>query len=268
MAGVAKKLEELQSRTEAALVAYVMVGHPNIGASKAAIRGAVRGGADIVELGYPFSDPLADGPVIQNAATVSLGRGMTIESYIAIVKSVRKTVDVPLITMTYSNIFERHGYDKLISKLGKAGINGVILPDMPVDESARYVAAARKHSVETVFLASPNTGSARLRRIAAASSGFVYLVGVYGTTGQKSKVAPYTLEAIRAARRTLGKKTAVGVGFGISTRQDVAKCVGAGADAVIVGSPIVRIAAVTPVSRIENKVAAYVASLKRATLRC
>lgn len=264
MAGVARRIEECRKRGESALVAYVMAGHPSISATRAAVRGAVRGGADIVELGYPFSDPLADGPVIQDAATVSIKKGMTMGAYALLAESVRRFSDVPLVSMTYSNIFERHGYDALISRLSKAGIDGLILADMPIDESARYVAAARKAGTDTVFLASPNTEPARLRRIAAASSGFVYLAGVYGTTGQRRGVAAYTLEAIRAAKRAV-KKTPVGVGFGISTPRDVSACVRAGADAVIVGSPIVRITADTPPERVEKKVASYVAGLKRAT---
>ncbi len=266
MAGVAEKLEECRAGGRSGLATYVMAGHPNVSATKAAVRGMVRGGADIIELGYPFSDPLADGPVIHNSATVAIKGGMTIKSYIEIVKFARRITDVPLITMTYSNIFERHTYDALISRLVNAGIDGIIIADMPVDESASYVSSARRLRAETVFLASPNTSRARLGRIAAASSGFVYLVGVYGTTGQRKKVAPYTLEAIRAAKRTI-KDTAVGVGFGISTPQDVAMCVRAGADAVIVGSPIVRIAAESPPGRIEARVASYVAGLRRATQR-
>lgn len=264
MVGVAKRIKDCQSRGESALVAYVMAGHPNITASKAAIRGVVRGGADIIELGYPFSDPLADGPVIQNAATVSINRGMTIRSYTELVKFARKITDVPLVSMTYSNIFEHHGYDTLISKLVRAGIDGIILADMPVDESTCYRKAARKMCADTIFLASPNTSSVRLCRIAGVSTGFVYLVGVYGTTGKRRKVAPYTLDAIRAAKRTV-KKIPVGVGFGISTPQDVSACTRAGADAVIVGSSIVSIIGQTPIKNIENKVASYIAQLKRAT---
>ena len=265
MAGIAARLEELAGSGEAALVAYVMAGHPGLRASEAAVRGAVRGGADIVEIGYPFSDPLADGPVIQAAATSSLARGTDMKSYLGAVRAVRRSAGVPLVSMTYSNIFERHGYARLIARLRSAGIDGIILPDMPVDESSRYVAAARRAGVETVFLASPNTAAPRLRRIAAASSGFVYLVGVYGTTGARRGVAGYTLRAIRSAKRTI-PGTKVGVGFGISTPEDVAACVRAGADAVIVGSPIVRIASEAVPARVESRVASYVARLKRATI--
>lgn len=264
MASVAEKISECKKRSEAALAIYLMAGHPNASATKAAIRGAVRGGADIIELGYPFSDPLADGPVIQEAATISIKAGMKIDSYMRIVKFAKSVTNVPLVSMTYSNIFERHGYEKLVSKLARTGIDGIILADMPVDESADYIRTVKKHGAETIFLASPNTSKARLTRIASASTGFVYLVGVYGTTGQRRHVERYTLDAIRTAKR-LVKNTPIGVGFGISTPQDVRACVRAGADAVIVGSPIVRIAGNTPQSQIEKKVATYVSSLKRAT---
>ncbi len=265
MGRLADRLEELRGAGEAALVAYVMAGHPSARASAAAVRGAVRGGADVIELGYPFSDPLADGPAIQEAATVSLSGGMTMGTYLETISATRRRTDVPLVSMTYANIFERHGVRRLAARMARAGIDAVILPDMPVDESSAYVAASRAAGLDTVFLASPNTSPARMARIAAASSGFMYLVAVYGTTGHVGRgVAAYTLRAIRAARR-VSQGTTLGVGFGISAPRDVRECVRAGADAVVVGSPIVRMAASVPQSKIEGEVAAYVAGLKRAT---
>ena len=266
MGSVSERIRDLGRRGEAALVAYVMAGHPNAAVSRQAVRGIVRGGADIIELGYPFSDSLADGPVIQGAATVSLERGMTMRMYVEAVASAQKITDVPLISMTYSNIFERHGYDALIARLCGAGINGIVLPDMPVDESTRYTNAARRAGAETIFLASPNTEPERLTRIVGASSGFVYLVGVYGTTGKRRGVAPYTIRAIRTTKRR-AHGIPVGVGFGISTPQDVQKCVRAGADAVVVGSPIVEMVAKTPAAEVESRVASYVSRMKRATVR-
>ena len=265
MGRLADRLAALREGREAALVAYVMAGHPSARASAAAIRAAIRGGADVIEVGYPFSDPLADGPAIQAAAAASLSAGMDMRSYLALVSSIRRGTDVPLVSMTYANIFERHGGARLASRMARAGIDAVILPDMPVDESSAHVEASRAAGLDTVFLASPNTSPARLRRIAAASSGFMYLVAVYGTTGQVGRgVAPYTLRAIRAARR-VSHGTSVGVGFGISTPRDVRECVRAGADAVVVGSPIVRLAAEAPRSGIARRIAPYVAGLKRAT---
>lgn len=266
MGRVADRLAELRARGEAALVAYVMAGHPTRAGSMAAVRGAVRGGADIVELGFPFSDPLADGPAIQGAAATSLSGGMDMAAYLGMAASLGRSTRVPLAMMTYANVFERHGTERLAARMARAGIGAAILPDLPVDESSAHVAAMRGAGIDTVFLASPNTEPARMRRIAAASTGFAYLVAVYGTTGRTGRgVAPYTVRAIRAARRA-ARGVPVGVGFGISGPGDVRECVAAGADAVIVGSPIVRLAAASPRARIEPDVARYVASLKRATL--
>lgn len=265
MGRVADRLAELRARGEAALVAYVMAGHPTREGSAAAVRGAVRGGADIVELGFPFSDPLADGPAIQAAAEASLSGGMDMAAYLKMASSLSRSTRVPLAMMTYANIFERHGSARLAARMARAGIGAAILPDLPVDESSAHVSAMREAGIDTVFLASPNTGPARMRRIARASTGFAYLVAVYGTTGRTGRgVAPYTLRAIRAARRA-AQGVPVGVGFGISGPRDVRECVAAGADAVIVGSPIVRLAAAAPRARIGDDVARYVASLKRAT---
>lgn len=265
MGRVADRLAALRGRGEAALVAYVMAGHPTRAGSAAAVRGAVRGGADIVELGFPFSDPLADGPAIQAAAQASLSGGMDMAAYLRMAASLARPTGVPLAMMTYANIFERHGAARLAARMARAGISAAILPDLPVDESSAHAAAMRGAGIDTVFLASPNTGPGRMRRIAAASTGFAYLVAVYGTTGQAGRgVAPHTTRAIRALRRA-ARGVPVGVGFGISSPGDVRECVAAGADAVVVGSPIVRLAGAVPRARIEADVARYVASLKRAT---
>lgn len=224
----------LRGRGERALVCYMMAGAPR--ATERAARALLRGGADMLELGFPFSDPLADGPVIQGAAEASLRAGTRAAGFFRTVERIRGGTDAPLVLMTYANVLHRRGYARFVARAAEAGIDGIVVPDMPPEE-LEYRRAARGR-LDTVFLAAPNTGPARMARIAAASSGFVYVVAAYGTTGGRSGVASHASAALRRARAST--RLPVGVGFGISGPRDVEACVRAGADAVIVGSALIR----------------------------
>jgi len=264
MTRIKEKFAELESRKEKALIAYIMAGFPNEKATITTIRGLVKGGADIIELGFPFSDPLADGPVIQNASTVSLEKGTKIAKFLSLVKKIRKETDIPLVLMTYTNILYHKGYSKFISEAKKAGIDGFILPDMSVEESKEYLKAA-KNNADTIFLISPNTNKTRVQKITKASSGFLYLVAVFGTTGVKTGIKKYTLDAIKQVKKQTKGKIPIGVGFGISTPEDVKKYIKAGADAVIVGSAYLKLIEKTPQNKLESKITAFTKSLKKQT---
>ena len=264
MTRIKEKFAELESRKEKALIAYIMAGFPNEKATIATIRGLVKGGTDIIELGFPFSDPLADGPVIQNASTVSLEKGTKITKFFSLVKKIRKETDIPLVLMTYTNILYHKGYSKFISEAKKAGIDGFILPDMSVEESKEYLKAA-KNNADTIFLISPNTNKTRVQKITKASSGFLYLVAVFGTTGVKTGIKKYTLDAIKQVKKQTKGKIPIGVGFGISTPEDVKKYIKAGADAVIVGSAYLKLIEKTPQSKLESKITSFTRSLKKQT---
>ncbi len=229
------------SRTkEGALICYIVAGYPNVKTTGEVIDALVAGGADIIELGIPFSDPIADGPTIQQASHAALEKGVTPEKALALAKAVRKKhPDLPLLVMTYSNIFVRAGWDNFISRCKAAGIDGFILPDMPVEEASEYLPKAREHGMATVFLASPNTSDERLQKIIENSSGFMYLVSVYGTTGARRAFEDYTKSAVQRTRQAAAGKIPVGVGFGISTPAHARFMMQAGADAIIVGSAIV-----------------------------
>ena len=264
MTRIKEKFAELESRKEKALIAYIMAGVPNEKATIATIRGLVKGGADIIELGFPFSDPLADGPVIQNASTISLEKGTKITKFFSLVKKIRKETDIPLVLMTYTNILYHKGYSKFISEAKKAGIDGFILPDMSVEESKEYLKAA-KNNADTIFLISPNTNKTRVQKITKASSGFLYLVAVFGTTGVKTGIKKYTLDAIKQVKKQTKGKIPIGVGFGISTPEDVKKYIKAGADAVIVGSAYLKLIEKTPQNKLESKITSFTKSLKKQT---
>ena len=265
MSRIKEKFEELEKRNEKALISYIMLGFPNEKATMSTIRGLVKGGADIIELGFPFSDPLADGPVIQNASTISLEKGTNISKFFNIVKKIRKETDIPLVLMTYTNILHHMGYQKFIKNAKKVGIDGFILPDMSIEESKDYLKAAKNNS-DTIFLISPNTSKTRIEKIAKASTGFLYLVAVFGTTGVKTSIKNYTLKAIKNVKKQTKSKIPIGIGFGVSTPEDVKKYIKAGADAVIVGSAYLKLIERTKQQDLESKITSFTKSLKKQTI--
>jgi tryptophan synthase alpha chain len=265
MSRIKEKFEELERKNEKALISYIMLGFPNEKATMSTVRGLVKGGADIIELGFPFSDPLADGPVIQNASTVSLGKGTNISKFFNIVKKIRKETEIPLVLMTYTNILHRMGYQKFIRDAKKAGIDGFILPDMSIGESKDYLQAA-KNNADTIFLISPNTTKSRIEKIAKASTGFLYLVAVFGTTGVKTGIKNYTLKAIKNVKKQTKGKIPIGIGFGVSTPEDVKKYIKAGADAVIVGSAYLKLIEKTKQAKLESTIALFTKKLKNQTI--
>jgi len=265
MSRIKEKFEELEKRNEKALISYIMLGFPNEKATMSTIRGLVKGGADIIELGFPFSDPLADGPVIQNASTISLEKGTNVSKFFNIVKKIRKETDIPLVLMTYTNILHHMGYQKFIKNAKKVGIDGFILPDMSIEESKDYLKAAKNNS-DTIFLISPNTSKTRIEKIAKASTGFLYLVAVFGTTGVKTGIKNYTLKAIKNVKKQTKGKIPIGIGFGVSTPEDVKKYIKAGADAVIVGSAYLKLIERTKQQNLESKITSFTKSLKKQTI--
>ena len=166
--------------------------------------------------------------------------------------------------MTYTNILYKQGYEKFIKNAKNAGIDGLILPDMAIEEAKRYLSAARAQNMDTIFLVSPNTQKNRLKKIAEATSGFLYMVAVFGTTGVQTKIHQYTIDALKSTKRIV-KGVPVGVGFGISTEKDVKKYVSVGADAVIVGSANIKIMENTPKSKLEDKIFLFTKKLKMQT---
>ena len=265
MSRINEKFTELERKNEKALIAYIMMGFPNEKATITTVRGLVKGGADIIELGFPFSDPLADGPVIQNASTVSLEKGTNISKFFNIVKKIRKETDIPLVLMTYTNILYHRGYEKFISEAKSAGIDGFILPDMSIEESKEYTKFA-KNKADTIFLISPNTSKTRIKKISQISTGFLYLVAVFGTTGVKTGIKNYTLKAIKNVKKQTKGKIPIGIGFGVSTPEDVKKYIKAGADAVIVGSAYLKLIERTKQQDLESKITLFTKSLKKQTI--
>jgi len=266
MSKIKNKFLELKSKNQKALIAYVVAGYPNEHDTLSAIRGLVKGGADIIELGLPFSDPLADGPVIQNASYIALQKGINLSKFLNLVKKIRKETDLPLVLMTYTNLLYKQGYDKFIALAKKAGIDGFILPDMAIEEADEYLKAIRKNKVDSIFLISPNTSPERIKKIVSASSGFLYLVSVFGTTGKQQKIQRYTIDAIKNTKRLVNGKIPIGVGFGVSNPQQAKFFIQKGADAVIVGSAFLRLIERSSPKKIESEITKFTQSLKVATI--
>ena len=265
MSRIKEKFNQLKLNKEAALISYIMVGYPSEKITLSAVRGLIEGGSDIIELGFPFSDPIADGPKIQRASTESLENGTTIDNFFSIVKKIRKESDIPLVLMTYTNILYNQTYRKFISRAKEAGIDGLILPDMAIEESDEYVKAAKKNDMDTIFLVSPNTENNRLKKIIKSTSGFLYMVAVFGTTGVQTKIHKYTIDALKNTKRAANGKIPVGVGFGVSTEKDVQKYVSYGANAVIVGSANIKIMENTPADKIHSRIEVFTKRLKKET---
>ncbi len=237
---ISEKFNQLAKRGESALICYIVAGYPDIVTSKQVVDALVEGGADMIEVGIPFSDPIADGPTIQAASNIALKNGMTPEKALNLVRAVRKKhPTLPMLAMTYSNILVRAGIQKFMCISKQSGLDGFILPDLPVEEADTYTAIASKLNLATVFLVSPNTPDTRLRKIVTNTSGFLYLVSVYGITGARNSFQQYTLDTIREVKQIAGAKVPLAVGFGISRPSHAKTIISAGAEAIIVGSAIV-----------------------------
>ncbi len=236
------KFNELKNKNQKALICYVVAGYPDIKTSEHLITSLINGGADIIEIGIPFSDPIADGSTIQDAIQSSLISGTTPDMCLELASRIRKTFpNIPLIIMTYSNILYRKGYMQFAEKAKENGIDGLIIPDIPIEESKEYLNTVQNTGLSTIFLVSPNTSEKRLKMISRICTGFLYVISVYGTTGERKGFDKYTIESIKRVKKvTVADEIPLAVGFGISTPQHVKYMVDAGADAVIIGSAIIK----------------------------
>ena len=264
---IEKKFYQLKARKEKGLICYIMGGYPNPITCEKVISAIIEGGADIIEIGIPFSDPIADGPVIQEAAFKALKKGVTPQICLNLIKKTRKRYpELPIVIMTYSNILEKNGFRKFMEMAKEAGTDGFILPDMTIDESEKYLQYSKDLGLASIFLVAPNTSNLRIKNTLTVSTGFVYVVSVYGTTGMRNSFNKTTLTAIKNIKK-LGSKKNISVGFGISTPQHVKLMSNNGADAVIVGSAIVKMIDGNKgdsVIQLQNNLRNYVKSLKAA----
>jgi tryptophan synthase alpha chain len=231
------KFTELRAARKKAFIAFITAGDPSLPQTVELVLALEKAGADIIELGVPFSDPLADGPTIQNASFRALRKGTTLPKILAAVKKIRQSSDIPLALMTYYNPVFHFGEPRFVRAAKAAGVDGLIIPDLPVEEAGELRRAALDHDLSTVFFLAPTTAKARMPLIVRASTGFIYFLSVTGVTGARTAVPADLKQNIRLARRYTNKP--ICVGFGISTPQQVRSVAGI-ADGVIVGSAIVK----------------------------
>jgi tryptophan synthase alpha chain len=230
--------EAFETRTKSLLMTFTVAGDPDFETSLEIIKALENGGADIIELGLPFSDPVADGPVIQQADQRALASGMNTDRFFDLVREVRKSSDIPLVVLTYTNLILQRDINTFYTDAANAGIDAVVVADLPYEEAGPYITAAETAGVAPVMMVSTTTSPERLSKILTVKSGFIYLVAALGVTGMRQKTDPVAQKLLA----DLKNRTDIPIapGFGISDREQVREWTDAGADAVIVGSALVR----------------------------
>ncbi len=253
---ITEKFKELREKNGKAFIPYIMAGDPDIKRTRELIRILEDCGADIIELGVPFSDPLADGPTIQKAAQRALDEGVTLKKVIELVAELRDGTQIPIILMTYYNPIFKYGEERFVLDACAAGVDGIIVPDLPPDEAGNLIKYAKKSGLDTIFLLAPTSTENRIRKVAGASTGFIYYVPITGITGSKLALDSSLAEHIARIRSVTVKPVAVG--FGISTPEEAA-AISQFADGVIVGSAIVKRVEVS-----DEEMKTYLMSLRNA----
>jgi len=233
---ISRLFERLRASGRAGLIGYLTAGDPSPDATPDLVAALERGGCDLIELGVPFSDPIADGPVIQRASERALRAGTTLRGVLEIARKIRERSEIPLLLFTYLNPILRYGLDALGRDAAAAGIDGALITDLSVEEAGPYVDAMRQHGLDTVFLAAPTSTRRRLELVAKYSTGFIYLVSRTGVTGERATVSESVAPLVELMRVITDLPLAVG--FGISKPEQV-RAVASVADAVVVGSAIV-----------------------------
>lgn len=233
---IEKKFKELRKSNQKAFIAFVTAGYPSLSITEKLVKEFERSGVDIIELGVPFSDPMADGPIIQEASCEALKKNIRLIDILSSVKKLRKSVNIPIILMTYYNPIFALGDDKFIKIAVDSGVDGVIVPDLPADEGKDFIRKANKSGLNNICLISPTTSPKRVKLISVLARGFIYYVSLAGVTGIRKSLASNLKQNIKTIKRYTDKP--VCVGFGVSSRKQV-KDIGEIADGVIVGSAIV-----------------------------
>jgi len=233
---IAARFRDLRAKNAKGLIVYLTAGDPHLDATGELLLALEQAGADVIELGVPFSDPLADGPVIQRASERALRSGTTLRKILERFPSWRQSLHTPILLFSYFNPLLQYGLENFAARAAEAGVDGALVVDLTAEEAENYVQAMRAQNLDTVFLASPTSTDARLKRAADLSTGFLYLISRAGVTGERSEIASSVRPLAERARRLTSLPLAIG--FGISTAAQVRE-VQAHADAAVVGSAVV-----------------------------
>ncbi|MDD9872663.1 MAG: tryptophan synthase subunit alpha [Deltaproteobacteria bacterium] len=260
MSRLAARFAQLRARGERALLPFLTAGDPSLEATPELVLAAAAAGADAIEIGVPFSDPIAEGPVIQRASERALRAGANLRRVLQLVTQLRPQIEAPLLLMGYANPFYAMGAEAFAAGAAEAGVDGVICPDLPPEEGADFYAALAERGVDGVLMAGPTTTPQRLAQLARQTRGFLYYVSLTGVTGARNRLAPGIEAGVRAARQSAA--IPICVGFGVSTPEQAGE-IGRYADGVVVGSALVsRIEEAANPGAAAEAVARFVAALK------
>ncbi len=238
MSKIARVFRQLRKTGKKALIPYIMAGDTSLNDTKRFVSELEEAGADIIELGVPFTDPLADGPTIQRASERALAQGTTLKKVLALVKEIRQDSEIPLILMTYYNPVFKYGLETFVKEAVRVGVNGIIVPDLIPDEADDFLRLTKTYGLDTIFLLAPTSTEERIKKIVRVSTGFIYYVSITGITGAQILIDKSMKDTLSGIKKITRKPVAVG--FGISKPEE-ASAVAELADGVIVGSAIVRI---------------------------
>lgn len=255
------RFKELANNKGKALIPFITAGDPDLATTEQMIHTLEKAGADIIELGMPFSDPMADGPVIQLASERALAAGTTLPGILELVARVRKSSQIPVILMGYLNPIHAYGYARFARDAAAAGVDGLLLVDMPPEEASDFIAVAEREGLQMIFLLTPTSDSSRVSAVAKSGRGFVYYVTVTGVTGARKEVSSTLASEIESIRKQVA--IPIVAGFGVSTPEQAATAAMA-ADGVVVGSAIVKLFQQYSGAELEKEVGQFVRSLKKA----
>jgi tryptophan synthase alpha chain len=262
MTSVSDRFKSLRHNSQCALIPFITAGDPDLKTTAEALRVLDKSGADIIELGVPYSDPLADGPVIQAAATRALQQGVRLDDVLALVKDVAPDIAAPIVLFNYYNPILNRGIESFLKQIAEVGVKGLVVPDLPLEEAQTLLEPAAEIGIEVVLLVAPTTPQDRIEAIAHQSQGFIYLVSVTGVTGMRTQIESRVQDLLQQMRAVTDKP--IGVGFGISQLEQARAVKNWGADAVIVGSAFVkRLADGTPTEGL-SAIGEFCRSLKSA----
>lgn len=238
MTSVSACFKSLRDASQCALIPFITAGDPDLETTAQALKVLDKSGADLIELGVPYSDPLADGPTIQAAATRALQRGVRLDDVLAMVKDVAPELNAPIILFNYYNPILNRGIESFLEQIASVGIQGLVVPDLPLEEADSLIKSAAEIGIEVILLVAPTTPQDRIDAIAQQSQGFIYLVSVTGVTGIRNQLESRVQDLLQQMRGVTDKP--IGVGFGISQPEQAKQVKNWGADAVIVGSAFVK----------------------------
>ena len=262
MVSVSERFAQLRDRGECALIPFITAGDPNLEITEKALLALDANGADFIELGVPYSDPLADGPVIQAAATRALQQGTTFQKVLDMLKTLVPKLSAPIILFTYYNPIYKKGVENFLQEIAAVGVKGLVIPDLPLEEAEPLLQAAQAKNIEVTLLVAPTSSKERILRIAEKSQGFIYLVSTTGVTGVRSKIESRVQDLLHELRQVTDKP--IGVGFGISQTEHAQQVQQWGADAAIVGSAFVKRLAHENPSQGVHELQTFCQSLKKA----